>query len=199
MQRITDGMVARFLIIPAIYQNPGFARERKKERRQSSWTDSASFRPGRSGGGKRLLHQKTGARTLDLAGDLAVQVCRHSREAAGQNFPTFRHEAFQHLRIFVVDRFDSQINPAAGHRAVCPTKIRAAFCGFRLHDELLGFAMKRVALQVRIILLFFEPVWSARALFVSFRHISRNGFAECSRLGAFESDDFLCHDFGLWV
>src|SRR5436190_20130900 len=59
--------------------------------------------------------------------------------------------------------------------------------------RLFGFAMKRVLAQMRVVFLFFEPVWRARTFLVPHGHVTRNRFAERFRFGAFEGDDFLGH------
>src|SRR5207302_8005891 len=59
--------------------------------------------------------------------------------------------------------------------------------------RLLGFAMKRVLPQKRVVFLFLEPVRRARTFFVSLAHVTRNRFTERFRFGAFENDNFLCH------
>src|SRR5437016_14592123 len=53
--------------------------------------------------------------------------------------------------------------------------------------------MKRVLPQKRVVFLFLEPVRRLRAFLVPLGHVTRHGFAERFRFGAFEGDNFLCH------
>src|SRR6266567_313753 len=92
---------------------------------------------------------------------------RHTGDAAGENLAALGHEFFQEIGVFVIDRFDRDVDPAPGHGAIGAAKSGTAFGGLGLHRQLLGFAMKRV--------------------------LSQNRFAERFRFGAFEGDDFLCH------
>src|SRR4029077_2054594 len=59
--------------------------------------------------------------------------------------------------------------------------------------RLLGFAMKRVLAQMRVVFLFLEPVRRARTLLVPRSHVTRHRFAQRFRFGAFEGDNFLGH------
>ena len=80
-----------------------------------------------------LSHQKHRPAALDFAGNFAMEVSRHSREAAGKNFATFGNEFFQNIGVFIVDRVDGDVHPATRHDAVGTAKIGAALSGFRLH------------------------------------------------------------------
>ena len=122
-----------------------------------------------------------------------MEVRRHTGDAAGKNLAALGHEFFQEIGIFVIDRFNRDVDPAPGHGAIGAAKSGTAFGGLGLHRQLLGFAMKRVLSQKRIVFLFLEPVRRARTFFVPKRHVTRNRFAERFRFGAFESDNFLCH------
>src|SRR5215467_2830898 len=53
--------------------------------------------------------------------------------------------------------------------------------------------MKRMPAQEGIVLFLLQPIWRARAFLVSRAHVTRHRFAERLRLGAFESNNFLCH------
>src|SRR4051812_42102372 len=66
-------------------------------------------------------------------------------------------------------------------------------CGVLGCIKLLGFAMERVALQIRVVFLLFEPVRCVRALFVARRDIARDGFAFGFCLRAFEDDKIAAH------
>jgi len=56
-----------------------------------------------------------------------------------------------------------------------------------------SLAVKRMLFQKRIVFFLFQPVWGARALLVSRRHITRNRFAQSLSLSAFQCDNFLRH------
>jgi len=122
-----------------------------------------------------------------------MEVRRHTGDAAGKNFAALGHEFFQEIGIFVIDRFNRDVDPAPGHGAIGTAKCGTAFGGLGLHWKLLSFAMKRVLSQKRIVFLFLEPVRRTRAFFVPHSHVTRNWLAERFRFGAFESDNFLCH------
>jgi len=125
-----------------------------------------------------------------------MQVCRHAGHAPWKNLATLSYELFQQIGIFIINRFDRDVDTAARHRAIGTAKSGAAFGSFRLH--LFSFAMERVFAQERIVFLFFEPVRGARTFFVSPGHVTRDRFAERLRFGALESDNFLRHKFILW-
>src|SRR6267378_793150 len=141
----------------------------------------------------KSLHQQHGTAAFDLAGDFAVEVRRHPGDAAGKNLAALGHKLLQEIGIFVIDRFDRDVDPAPGHGAIGAAKCGTAFGGLGLHRELFGFAMKRVLPQKRIVFLFLEPVRRAWTFLVPKRHITRDRFTERFRFSAFESDNFLCH------
>jgi hypothetical protein len=125
---------------------------------------------------------------------------RHASDAARKNFAAFGYEFFQEIRIFVIDRFDRDIDAPARHGAVGAAESGATFGGFRLHRRLLGFAVKSVFSKKRIVFFLLQSVWRARTFFIARAHVTRDRFAERLGLGAFESDDFLRHErllFGL--
>jgi len=62
-----------------------------------------------------------------------MQMRRHAGNAAWKYFAAFGDEFFQKVGVFVIDRFDRDIDPAARHRAVGAAKSGTAFGGFRLH------------------------------------------------------------------
>jgi len=62
-----------------------------------------------------------------------MQVRRHAGDAAGENFAALGHEFLQEIGIFVIDRLDRDIDPAARHGAIGAAKCRSAFGGFGLH------------------------------------------------------------------
>ena len=139
------------------------------------------------------LHQQHRAAALDLARDLAVHVRRHAGHAARKNFATFSDKFFQEIGILVIDCFESNIDPAPRHGAISTTERGTALWCFWLHRWLLRFAVQCMSPQKWIVFLFLEPVWRARAFFVSRRHVTRDGLTESFRLGAFESNNFLRH------
>ena len=79
------------------------------------------------------LHQQHGAAAFDLAGDFTVEVGRHAGDTAGENFAALGHEFFQEIGIFVIDRFDRDVDPAPGHGAIGAAKCGTAFGGLGLH------------------------------------------------------------------
>src|SRR5688572_9046609 len=62
-------------------------------------------------------------------------------------------------------------------------------CGVLGWFMLLDFAVKRAALQVRIVFLFLEPVRCVQALLVACRDVTRNGFPLRLGLGALDDDE----------
>src|SRR5207244_6861470 len=118
---------------------------------------------------------------------------RHAGDAAGKNLAALGHEFFQQIGVFVIDRFDRDVEPAWRHGEIGAAKCGSAFSGLGLHRKLFGFAMKRVLTQKRIVFLFFEPVRRLLAFLVPLGHITRNRFAKRLRFGAFEGDNFLGH------
>src|SRR5947209_12386978 len=118
---------------------------------------------------------------------------RHAGDAAGKNLAALGHKFFQQIGIFIIDRFDRDVDPAPGHGAVGAAKSGTAFGGLRLHEKLFGFAVKRVFSQKRIVFLLFEPVRRARTFFVPLSHVTRDRFTERFRFGAFKGDNFLGH------
>src|ERR1700736_5156276 len=118
---------------------------------------------------------------------------RHSGDAAGKNLAALGHEFFQEIGIFVIDRFDRDVDPAPGHGAIGAAKCRTAFGGLGLHQELLGLAMKGVLSQMRVVFLFLESVRRARTFLVPRGRVTRNRFAQRLGFGALEGDNFLRH------
>ena len=70
---------------------------------------------------------------------------------------------------------------------------RSGVWRFLVASELLGFAMKRVFAQKRIVFLFLEAVRSARAFLVPPSHVARNRFTKRLRFSAFQGNDLLRH------
>lgn len=114
-----------------------------------------------------LFHQEHGAGTFDLAGDLAMESGRHSRDATWENLTAFGHETLEQIGIFVVDRLDVDIDSAARHRAVGAAEVGAALWSFGLHGVLFDFAVKRVSVEIGVVFFLFETGRSARAFFIA--------------------------------
>jgi hypothetical protein len=93
-----------------------------------------------------LFHQEHRAAALDFASYFAVHVGRHAGNTARQNFAAFRNEFFQKIGIFVIDRFNGNVDPAPRHGAVSAAKGRTAFGGFGLHRKLSCLAVQRAPL-----------------------------------------------------
>jgi hypothetical protein len=88
-----------------------------------------------------------------------VQIGWHAGYAARQDLAAFRNELAQEIRVFVIDRLKSDIDPAPRHCAIGSAEIRPSFSVFGFHG-LLNFAMQRVPAKERIILLFFQAARS---------------------------------------
>ena len=140
-----------------------------------------------------LFHQEHGTAALDLARDLAMQMRRHTRNAARQNLAAFGNEFLQEIGILVVDCLQRDVDAAARHRAVGATKGGAAFGCFWLHGDLLRFAVKSVSAQKWIVFLLLQSIRGARTFLVSRAHIARDRLTQRFGLGAFEGDNFLRH------
>ena len=83
-----------------------------------------------------LLHQKSCAGALDLAGDFAVQVSSEARHATGKDLAGFRREFAEKFRVFEVDRVGRDVKATAGHAAVCLAEVAAAlFCFWCAHGR----------------------------------------------------------------
>ena len=80
-----------------------------------------------------LLHQQHGAAALDFACDFAMQMRRHSGDAAGKDFAALRHKFFQEIGIFVINSLNGDVDSPARHGAICPAKGGTAFGGFRTY------------------------------------------------------------------
>lgn len=81
-----------------------------------------------------LLHKQNRTGTLDFACNFAMQVCWDACNTARKDFPAFGDKLFQEFRVFVIDGFDCDIDPATRHGAVSAAKILATFCSFWLHE-----------------------------------------------------------------
>lgn len=79
------------------------------------------------------LHQKHGAAAFDFARDLAVHVGRHASHPARKDFATLGDEFLQKIGVLVIDRFESNIDPAPRHGTVGTAEGGPALWGFWLH------------------------------------------------------------------
>jgi hypothetical protein len=122
-----------------------------------------------------------------------MQVRRHAGDATWKNFAAFGHELFQEIGIFVINRFNRDVDAAARHGAIGATKSGTTFGGFGLHEKLFRLPMERVLSQKGIVFFLFQSIGRARAFFVSLSRVTRNRFAERLCLGAFERNDLLGH------
>ena len=122
-----------------------------------------------------------------------MQMRRHAGDAARENLAAFGDKFFQHIRIFVIDRFDRDVDAPARHGAIRASKGGTTLGSFGLHGWLLRFPMESMPLQEWIVFLFLEPIRRARAFLVSRSHVTRRRLAERFRLSAFQSNNFLRH------
>src|SRR5207253_11017584 len=113
--------------------------------------------------------------------------------ATRQNFAALGDEFSQEIGIFIIDRFEGDVDTAARHGAIGAAERGTAFGGFRLHLKLSRLAVERVPLQKRIVFFLFQTIGPARAFFVPRGRVARDRLAERLRLGAFEGDNFLRH------
>jgi hypothetical protein len=140
-----------------------------------------------------LLHQEHRPAALDLAGDPAMQMRGHAGNAAWENLAAFGDKFFQHIWVFVIDRFKRNVDSTSRHGAICAAECGTTFGSLRLHGSLLRFPMKSMPLQEWIIFLFLESIGRTRAFLVSGGHVARNRFAKRFRFGAFQCHNFLRH------
>ncbi len=143
------------------------------------------------------LHQEHGAAALDLASNPAMQVRRHSSNAAGKNFATLGDEFFQKIGVLVINSLNGDVDPAARHGAIRAAKSGTTFGGLRAHLGLFRLAVQSVASQERIVFLLLESIGRARTFLVPRSHVTGDGFAQSFRLGAFQRNNFLRHSLSL--
>ena len=62
-----------------------------------------------------------------------MKMRRHAGDATGKNFAALGHEFFQKIGVFVIDRFDGDVDPAPGHGAIGAAKCGTALGGLGLH------------------------------------------------------------------
>src|SRR6266704_533792 len=63
-----------------------------------------------------------------------MEMGRHAGDAAGKDLAALGHKLFQEIGIFVIDRFDRDVDPAPGHGAIGAAKSGTAFGGLGLHQ-----------------------------------------------------------------
>jgi len=141
-----------------------------------------------------LLHEQYRTCTLDLIGNLAVQVGRHAGDATRNDFSALGHEAPEQIRVFVINGFKSKVDASAWHRLVCLAEIRAALWCFWLHGRLFDFAVQCVTAKKWIVLLLLKAPGCAEAFFVACCDVAGWGGAFGARFRAFKCDDVSCHD-----
>jgi hypothetical protein len=86
---------------------------------------------------RRLRSEIQSACALDLTGDLAMHLSRHSRDATWENFSGGRGEFRQQIGIGVIDFVNRDILATTGHTTIRLTESNAALDGFWfgfLHD-----------------------------------------------------------------
>jgi len=71
--------------------------------------------------------------TLYLESDFPVQPSRDACDTAREKFTSFRSEAGEDLRVFVVEFLHRHVEAAAWEAAVGAAQIHCAFRGLRLH------------------------------------------------------------------
>jgi hypothetical protein len=114
-----------------------------------------------------------------------VHVRGHAGHAARQNLAALSDEFSQEIGIFVIDRFQGDVNPAARHGAIGAAERGTAFGSFWLHLKLSCLAVERVPPQKWIVFFLFQTIGRARAFFVPRGRVARNRLAERLGLGAF--------------
>src|SRR4029453_1084253 len=62
-----------------------------------------------------------------------MQMRRHAGDAARENLAAFGDKFFQHIRIFVIDLFDRDVDSPSWHRAIRPSKCGTTLGSFGLH------------------------------------------------------------------
>ncbi len=68
-----------------------------------------------------------------------MQMRRHASDATRKNFAAFSDKFFQHIRVFVIDRFDGDVDPPARHGAIRAAKRGTTFGSLGLHPQFISF------------------------------------------------------------
>jgi hypothetical protein len=140
-----------------------------------------------------LLHQEHRTRPLDLASDLAMKVGWHSGDPTWEDLAAFGYKFFQEIRIFVIECFCCDINPATRHDSIRTAKIGPAFGVFRFHLALLNLPVQGMTTQEWIVLFLFQAARRIGAFFIARADVSRGWFACGLCLSALENDNFPWH------
>ncbi len=62
-----------------------------------------------------------------------MQMRGHAGDAARENLAAFGDEFFQHIGVFVIDRFDRDVDPPSRHGAIRASECGTALGSFWLH------------------------------------------------------------------
>ncbi len=84
----------------------------------------------------------------------------------GKILPLSVTNFFQEIGIFVIDRFQGDVDPAARHGAIGAAERRTAFGSFGLHLKLSRLAVERVPLRKNGLYFFFSRRLGVRGLFL---------------------------------
>src|SRR5437867_4416824 len=68
-----------------------------------------------------------------------MQMRGHPRDAARENFATFGNKFFQHIRVFVIDRFEGDVDSPSRHGAVRTSECGTTLGSFGLHRSFTWF------------------------------------------------------------
>ena len=131
---------------------------------------------------------------LDRAGDLAVELCGNSGDAAWKNLSGFSRELAKKIRIGADHLIGRNVMPATRHHAVRLTEIdTASYCFWLGHEKLAEFAVKSAALEEVIEFHFLQTARSAQALFIARSDVTGRRLALSLGFGAFKNNDLAWH------
>jgi hypothetical protein len=68
-----------------------------------------------------------------------MQMRGHAGDPARENFTAFGDKFFQHIRVFVIDRFDGDVDSPARHGAIRAAKCGTTFGSLGLHQQFISF------------------------------------------------------------
>src|SRR6516165_5334648 len=106
-----------------------------------------------------------------------MKVGWHSGDPTWEDLAAFGYKFFQEIRIFVIECFCCDINPATRHDSIRTAKIGPAFGVFWLHLVSLDFPMQGMTAQEGIVLFLFQAARCVRAFFIACADVSRGWFA----------------------
>lgn len=150
----------------------------------------------------RESQQVESAGALDLASDLAVELCRNSSRAARIDLAGLSREFAEELGIEVADLLRGNVEAPTRHAAVGAAEIDSSLFGFRAHDievfqvpgkESALLAVESAALEVGVELNLLETTRGPQTLLVAGRDIDGGTGAFFLGFRAFEDDDFSGH------